>query len=109
MNLNESLESYRNITLELIDAVKTDDNLDVLFDQRQNIIKNIESLNFDKHEFKELAISFNILELEDKLQKTINEEKIKVKNKINLIRKTREARDKYENSQFKPTLFNKKF
>lgn len=107
MNLKESLESYKNVSLELLDKIKNDKDYEGLLEKRKNIIKNLESINFAQDEFKEIFASSGISNIEDELQKTINEEKIKIKRKINCIKITREAREKYENAQFKPTFFNK--
>ncbi|EKQ51137.1 MULTISPECIES: hypothetical protein [unclassified Clostridium] len=107
MNLKESLEFYRSITLELIDKIKCEDDYSNLFEKRQNIIRNIETLSFLKDEFKQIATELDILNMEDLLKKTISEEKVKIKKKINYIKITREARVKYESAQFKPTFFNK--
>lgn len=108
MDLKLSLESYRNVTIELIENVRKGEDLNTLFQKREDIIKNIKNINFTKEEFKEFAKSFSIMELDEELQKSINNEKEKVKDKIRFLKITREARSKYENSQFKPTFFNKK-
>lgn len=107
MELRESLETYKNLSLELIDRIKNEEEFEELFIKRQNIINNLKDLDFDQSEFKEIFESLGILNIEEELQKTINEEKLKIKKKINFIKITREARQKYENAQFKPTFFNK--
>lgn len=108
MNLRENLESYRDITYKLIDKTKSNNNLDDLLKKRQEIINNIGLLKFNKEDFQDIINSLGIFPLEEELQKAINEEKLNIRNKINSINKTREARIKYENTQFKPSFFNKK-
>lgn len=108
MNLKELLEKYRDITLELINRVERDEDLQELLNQRKNIINNIESLEFEQEEFKALYLKFEIQNLDDKLQKEIVKEQKKIREKINFIKVTRNARAQYENTQFKPTFFNKK-
>lgn len=108
MDLKLSLENYRNITIELIEKVKKGEDLNTLFQKREDLIENIRNINFEKEEFQVLAKSFEIMELDEELQKLINSEKEKIKEKIRFLKITREARMKYENTQFKPTFFNKK-
>jgi len=108
MNLKESLYEYRNLTLELIEKIKNDDELESLFSQRKDIIDNIRNLEFAEDEFKSIYESMGILGLEEKLKNEIQSEQNKIKEKIKYIKITRNARNKYENSQFKPNFFNKK-
>lgn len=108
MDLKLSLESYRNITIELIKNVKKGEDLNTLLQKREDIIESIKNIDFTNEEFEEFAKSFKIMELDEELQKSITNEKEKVKEKIKILKITREARMKYENTQFKPTFFNKK-
>ncbi len=108
MDLKLSLESYRNITIELIKNVKKGEDLNTLLQKREDIIESIKNIDFTNEEFKEFAKSFKIMELDEELKKSITNEKEKVKEKLKILKITREARMKYENTQFKPTFFNKK-
>lgn len=108
MDLKASLENYRNITIELIEKVKKGEDLNTLLQKRGELIENIKRLNFTNEEFQTIAKSFDILKLEEKFQESINKEKENIKEKIRFVNITREARIKYESSQFRPTFFNKK-
>lgn len=108
MNLKESLEKYRDITVELINKIENDQEVEVLFGQRQNIIENMAKLQFSQGDFEDLYVSLEISKLENKLQEIIKDEQRKIKEKINCLKITRNARVQYENTQFKPNFFDKK-
>ena len=48
MNLREYLEEYRDLTLKIIDEVKKDGQISPLIDKREEIIKAINSHDFNK-------------------------------------------------------------
>lgn len=104
MDLYGCLETYKTITLKLIDKTKQGENLDILLDERSEIVKLISKIDFSKEEFKNIMSSLGILELDNELQTMIKTEKIKIKNQIDVLRKNREARKNYnkirENTSF---------
>ncbi|MBC2455907.1 flagellar protein FliT [Clostridium beijerinckii] len=108
MNLYECLNEYKNITLELINKVSNDQELQKLLEMRAEIIDQIGKSNFSKVEFKELVSSLNILELDKELQDLVKQEKVKTRNQIDNIRKIRIARRNYNNSRENIRLFSGK-
>lgn len=108
MNLEEYLKNYRDITIQLINNVNKEDKLNALLEKRQNIIDNMKTSNFEREEIQKLIKSLGILQLEQKLIISLDEEKKIVKEQIRCLKITKEARTKYENTQFKPNFFNKK-
>lgn len=108
MKLNDYLDEYKLVTIRLISSIDEEKDLDQFFNKRQEIINLISSLNFTKEDFQQINMATEILELEKQLQDKISKEQEETRKKINKLKLMREARIKYENSQFTPTFFNKK-
>ena len=108
MSLYECLEEYKKITLELIGKINNDEDIEDSVEKRAEVIKKIGDVNFSNEEFKEKIEYFNILDLDNKLQTLIKEEKTKTKNKIDILRKTRIAKKKYSRAGDNQILFSAK-
>lgn len=108
MELKSSLVEYSNITKILIEKTKQGEEIEVLLDEREKIIQGISNLKFSKDEFEDIVINLKIFELEKEFQNQIKIEQVKIKNKIETIKKSTIARRRYNDLQFKPTFFNKK-
>lgn len=107
MDLCECLDKYRVLTLELMDAVQKDLDVDCLIKKREDILNSINSLKFDKQEMKELGNSMNLLELEEELQNLVKKEKIKVKKQIENIKNGRNVNTNYNGVVNVARIFNK--
>lgn len=107
MNLHEYLEEYKALTLVLIDEVEKDGELNSLIKKREDILKSINDLNFDKEEIKVVGNSLKLLELEKELQNSVKKEKVKIKKEIENLKKTRQANTNYNSSENKARVFNK--
>lgn len=107
MNLHEYLEEYRALTLDLMDEIQKDGQISSLLEERENIIKAINSLNFDKEEIKTIGNSLNLEQLEAELQLLYKKEKVKVKKQIENIKKTRQINTNYNDIENIARIFNK--
>jgi len=107
MNLREYLEEYKALTLVLIDEVKKDGQLNPLIKKREDILKSINNLNFDKEEIKTIGNSLKLLELEEEVQNLIKKERVKVKKQIETLKKARQANANYNSIENKARVFNK--
>ncbi len=107
MNLYEYLEEYKTLTLEMMDKIREDGNLDVLVNKREEILKAINELDFDKEDIKRIGNSLNLLELEEELELLIKKEKVEVKKKIESLKKTRQANANYNKIEYRARVFNK--
>lgn len=108
MNLDECLEKYKNITLELIYKTKHGEDLEKLINKRENMIKELRNINCSKEDIKEKLDTLNIMELDKELQKLVNQEKIKTKEQIDNLKKARSLRKSYNNSHEPVTFFSAK-
>lgn len=107
MKLSEYLERYRTLTLELMDEIQKDGEINSLIKEREDILKSINDLNFDKEEIKKIGNSLNLLELEEKLQNLTKKEKVKVKKEIENLKKVKQANTNYNSIENKSRVFNK--
>jgi hypothetical protein len=108
MNISEYLEKYKEITLQLIENTKTGEELEELLNERAKMLDVIDDIHFFEDEFKEKVEVMNILQLDNKLQTLIIQEKIKIKNKMDILRKNREARDRYNKLNDNLKIFSAK-
>ena len=106
MDLDECLETYKAITLELIEKTKHGEDLEGLLAQRSKVINEIGNIDFSKEELKNKISDLLILELDSELQTLVKAEKIKTKKQIDALRKNREARKNYGKIQEKPNFFS---
>ena len=107
MNLHEYLEEYKSLTLDLMDEIQKDGQISSLLEEREAIIKSINSLNFDKEEIKTIGNSLNLAELEAELQLLYKKEKVKVKKQIEKINRARQVNTNYNNIENTARVFNK--
>lgn len=107
MNLHEYLEEYKALTLVLIDEVKKGDELNYLIKKREDILKSINNLNFDKEEIKTIGNSLKLLELEEELQNSVEKKQVKIKKQIETLKKARQANTNYNSIENKARVFNK--
>lgn len=107
MNLSEYLEQYRILTLELIDEIKKDGEVDILIEQRESILKSISNFNFDKAEIKKIGNLLNLLELEKELENSVKKEKFKIKQQIETLKKAKQANMQYNSFENKSRVLNK--
>ncbi|RQN12313.1 hypothetical protein EHW71_03590 [Clostridium butyricum] len=107
MNLREYLEEYRALTLDLMDEIQKNGRISSLLEEREYIIKSINSLDFDKKEIKTIGNLLNLVELEGELQLLYKKEKVKVKKRIENIKKARQANTNYNSIENIARVFNK--
>lgn len=107
MNLREYLEEYRALTLDLMDEVQKDGQISHLINKREDIINAISNLNFDKEEIKNIGNSLKLAKLEEDLQIIYKKEKVKVKKKIENIKRARQINTNYNNIENISRVFNK--
>ena len=96
MNLYECLENYKAITLELIEKIKQDnDEFEEFIDKRSEVLENIKNLNFSSEEFKKIVNSLDLLRLDEELVRLMKVEQVKIKSKMDVIKRGRQAAKNY--------------
>jgi uncharacterized protein YdcH (DUF465 family) len=96
MNLYECLEEYKKITLDLIEKIKQDnDEFEELIDKRSEVLENIKNLNFSSEEFKKIVNDLDLLRLDEELVRLMKVEQVKIKSKMDVIKRGRQAAKNY--------------
>ena len=108
--LEDDLKKYLDITKEIIEAINMEEyeKLNTLAENRKLIIDNIKSLNFNKHEFKEIASKLDLKNYEDDMNKKLKEKHLDLKHKIESIKNKRKLNDCYNKQKIRPLIFSKK-
>lgn len=107
MNLEKSLQKYKELTLKLIDSVGNIDEIEKLINARQEIINNIKLEQYDKDKFGEIATKLDLSHIEEELINKIKKEKVNAKSALNNVRKLKQARNIYNKEASYPLFFNK--
>lgn len=107
MNVLECLELYRTLTLEIMDKVKKDEEIDDLINKRSKILAALKEINFSKEEIIEIANTLKLLELEEELEALVIKERTEIKKQIESLKKARQANSNYNRIENKSRVFNK--
>lgn len=105
MNLEKLLIEYKHLSEQIILEAKSEGNIQPLLEMRQAIINNVDSLQYSKEQFINIANSLGLMELEKELTLAIAKEKNELRTKLDRVRKTKLARNMYENSKVKSNAF----
>ncbi|HCL4548650.1 flagellar protein FliT [Clostridium botulinum] len=100
--LRNKLIKFREITLDIIDSLEKEDydSPERLLAERENIIKEINNLNWKKEEFKKINEELELLLIEKKLQSLMIEKKGVIKLKLRKTSENKEANKNYSTKQF---------
>lgn len=111
MNFEETFIKYKEITLTIIQIVKTEEyeKLDEFFKQRQLILDNISNLYSSKEELKQLYIKCDIDKLEKVLEEEMKNKKEELLTKIKENQKRKIAMNGYNNLQAKAVFLSREF
>lgn len=105
--LRSLLEEYKKITDQIICEVSGNCDVEELLDKRQKIIERLFE-KFNKESINEIYLELNLKELDEKLYRSIENEKVIVKNELLNLRKIRVARQSYGQNIRKNNFFNQK-
>jgi hypothetical protein len=107
----EKVQVFYDITNLLIRSLKNDeyDGLEELLERRGKVIEAINSLSFDKTDFKIISDELGLIELEKMLNELLNENRQKVRSKIEKLNNAKKANSTYQKSfQADSIFFSKK-
>lgn len=102
------IKAYKEIDLRLIDAIKADGNMDEILNEREKVIKSIESIDGSKEELKKLFFAEGLDKLDKEIEKALISEKMKVKEEINKIKVAQSAHNGYAMANRRTNLFSRK-
>lgn len=107
MNALEYFELYRTLTLEIMDKIKKDEEIDSLISKRNEILEALKESDFPKEEIIEIGNSLKLLELEEELEALVIKERTEIKKQIESLKKGRQANSNYNRIENKSRIFNK--
>ena len=109
LDLKRDMENLKSVTCELIDKLQKDDYdaLQGLMDKRQKTLDGLEKLHCTKEQYRDAAYQFQVIALQNKLSKMMDEKKHKLKQKIDDISK-RKILTKGYNKHIGANIFSKK-
>jgi hypothetical protein len=108
--LENILEEYKKITEYIIQNISNDDkDLNNLMDKREKLLNELyKDKDINLEDVKQLYISKGLLELDEKLKSSIQEEQIKVKEEIKKLHKIKNANNAYEKNRKINSFFSTK-
>lgn len=105
MNLRSKLNEYKISTLDLIKAIEEDSDGMAYINKREELLKAIGEMSFNKEELKSLYDELEIEKIDKKAIDVLSNEKSKVKSEMQLLRQKRNAANSYNNFK-NVNLFN---
>lgn len=108
--LKDKLVEYRDVTMVLINVLEKGE-LNILEEnlkKRQEIIEDINKLDYTCEQFKGISEEINLVLLEEKLNILMNNKKQEIRVKINDVKKSRNAHKAYNKSFINSSFFLKK-
>lgn len=111
LNLEENLIKYKDITLTIIEGVKSEEyeQLDETFKQRQLILDNINKINYSKEELNRLYLQYDIDKLEKILVSEMKVKRQELLEKIKESKKRQVAMNGYNNLSAKAVFLSREF
>lgn len=108
--LQDHLESFKEYTMEMISSLKNDDmnNFEVVLQRRTQTIDEISKLDFSGTEFRGICEELNLINIDSELNKLIDDEKNKLKEKMLEIKKSQSANNAYHSYLSNSNIFSKK-
>lgn len=109
--LKEYLSTYKKVTMEIVEKLKNEkyDELDDLFNVRQNIINKIDNIQYSSEVFKQICLDLRLFEDEEKIKEIITAKKTIISNEIGKITARKTAQKSYSKSYgVESIFFNKK-
>lgn len=112
--MNDELKKYliefRECTLKMIEYIEKDDldSLQRLIDERGNIIKKIDNIEFDKSDFNSICMELDLISINDKLTELTAAKRDEVKSEIIELKRSNEASNAYNHGFGRSAIFSKK-
>ncbi|WP_244834804.1 hypothetical protein [Clostridium sp. BJN0001] len=108
MNLHEYLNKYLDITKKLIQNIYAEDKLSNLLKQRKDILDKINMYKLEESQNVDERLKNEILQKDEELSLSLKNHKNNLLNKINSLKKRKQARICYSSSKISSGFFNKK-
>ncbi len=106
MNLREYLIEYRALTLDMMEETCQYGCIYSFLEERGEILNAINEKGFSRDEIKKVWNSLNLTALEEDFESIYKKEKVKVKVKIEKLKKARQI-NAYSNIENISRVFNK--
>ena len=98
--LLQKMIQFKQVTIEIIEALQQDKifKLDSLLDNRQVVIENMEKLEYSTVEFASICIKLDIVNINQRLVKLMQQKKEETKQELNKIQLIKNANNNYNKS-----------
>lgn len=108
MDLNKLLEEYKNISLDMIEKIKKEEEISSFLKKREDIINEINSMNIDKNLICDKINELDIIKIEKQLEELIKVSMLNVRKEIKKVKQSKEAYKKYADFNGSPIIFSTK-
>lgn len=101
------IEAYKDIDLKLIDAIKSDGDINKIIDERGKVIEGINSIECSKEELREIFLKEGLDKLDKEIETCLIEEKIKIREEIDRVKVIKNAQNGYAMATRKSNVFSR--
>ena len=95
MDLEKYLKEYKALTLDIMEQINIDGDIEFLLRERQIILK---SLKYNQSDLIKIAESLKLINLENEMNMLVKSEMINIKNKLKNLKKNQAGNQHYLNS-----------
>ena len=109
--MKKLFEDYKNISLKILEELDIDEflKLEEFLDKKDEIQKEIISLNLKQEEMKSNLEYFNIIETDKAIVEKIMKKKVETKGKLNDVKIRKNASTAYSNASGNMQILNGRF
>lgn len=98
MDLEKYLKEYKALTLDIMEQINIDGDIEFLLNERQIILNKINSLKYNQSDLIKIAESLKLINLENEMNMLVKSEMINIKNKLKNLKKNQAGNQHYLNS-----------
>lgn len=103
---SDLLSNYKNLTLEMIEKIKADNDISLLVKKREEILKEIMKSDINKQSINKDSEIANIQKLDEELQKIVKTKMIDIKKDMKKIQQSKAAFNQYSNFNGNAMIFS---
>lgn len=112
MELKNYLEEYKALTLDIMEHINTDGNINYLVAKREKILNQVKQANFNKEQIESIGKALKLIELDNEMQEMARRETINIKKKMQQLRKREQGNKLYLSngySHYTQSRFDKRY
>lgn len=93
--MEELIIKLKTLSIEMLQALKNEEDVEVYLERRQGILDEIERMNFPKQALKEVIIKNDLKSIDKEVNLAFQERKDKIKEELKNLKTNKQANSAY--------------